>query len=83
MATAYSSIWLRDHTHSQACLTTAEGKVPHQEAATLKLQREEQCNALVAAQESAIMQLLLEICLPTPDDTKVGEGLSLTAQNLS
>ena len=36
-----------------------------------KQEREELCIALTAAQESAIIQLLLEICLPTEEDQKV------------
>jgi hypothetical protein len=36
-----------------------------------KQERDELCIALTAAQESAIIQLLLEICLPTEQDKKV------------
>ena len=34
-------------------------------------ERKELCVALTAAQESAIVQLLLEVCLPTDQDKKV------------
>ena len=34
-------------------------------------EREELRIALTAAQESAIIQLLLEVCLPTPQDRQV------------
>ena len=75
MATSYSSFWLRDHAHTQHCVATAEGKLPPAEMSSLKAQREEQCSALIAAQDSAIVQLLLEICLPTDEDKEVGWGL--------
>ena len=45
-------------------LTSSVGHVTKQE-------RDELCIALTAAQESAIIQLLLEICLPTEQDKKV------------
>ena len=38
-------------------------------------EREELKGALVAAQESAIVQLLLEICLPTEEERKVGREI--------
>ena len=36
-----------------------------------KQEREEMCIALSATQESALIQLLLEICLPTQEDKEV------------
>ena len=41
-----------------------------------KQERNELCIALTAAQESAIIQLLLEICLPTEQDKKVARYFS-------
>ena len=59
----------------QHCVTTAEGKSSTSEIQTLKVQRDEQCNALIMAQDSAIVQLLLEICLPNEQDKEVGTML--------
>ena len=39
----------------------------------MKQQKEELCNALIAAQESALIQMLLEICLPSDKDKEVHE----------
>ena len=41
-----------------------------------KQERDELCIALTAAQESAIIQLLLEICLPTEEDNKVSDEVA-------
>ena len=38
---------------------------------TAELEREELKNALIAAQESAAIQILLEVCLPTAEERKV------------
>ena len=43
------------------------------------IEREELKGALVAAQESAIVQILLEICLPTEEERKVRSGKLLNS----
>ena len=71
--TSASRAWLQEQCHTQKCIAMTTGD----SAASLsghmtKQEREELCVALIAAQESAIVQLLLEICLPSPEDEKVG-----------
>ena len=48
-------------------MTNPESPTAH----VTKEERDELCVALIAAQESASIQLLLEVCLPTDEDEKV------------
>ena len=70
--TAASKSWLHEHAYTQNCIAMA---TPESLTSTTthvtKQERDELCIALTAAQESAIIQLLLEICLPTDQDKKV------------
>ena len=72
--TAMSKAWLAEHAHTQNCvaMATAEASSSSSTLAASKQQRDELCVALTAAQESAIVQLLLEICLPTKEDKVCG-----------
>jgi len=71
--TAASKAWLQEHAHTQYCaaMATPETTTLTSSAHVTKLEREELCIALTAAQEGAIVQLLLEICLPTDEDKEV------------
>lgn len=72
---AYSSAskaWLQEHAHTQNCIALATPEaMTSLSGHVTKHEREELCIALTAAQESAIVQLLLEICIPTEQDVKV------------
>ena len=69
--TSTSKTWLHEQSHIQSSVTTA---MPDSSTGghMTKLEREELCIALNATQESAIIQLLLEVCLTTEEDKKVG-----------
>ena len=71
--TAASKAWLQEHAHTQNCvaMATPEPVTPSSSGHMTKAERDELCVALTAAQESAIIQLLLEICLPTEEDKEV------------
>ena len=80
--TSASKAWLNSHAHTQNCVAAATPDSSSSSSSTSsssvahvsKQEREELCIALIAAQESAIIQLLLEICLKT-DDEKVYMGI--------
>lgn len=64
--TSASRAWLLNHCHTQNCIamttsTNTDGHMTVQERKAL-------CVALTAAQESAIVQLLLEVCLPDAEE---------------
>ena len=68
---AYSSAsraWLLEKCHAQNCITVAtSGSSDSSVSSSGRLsvqERKELCVALTAAQESAMIQLLLEMCLP-------------------
>ena len=70
--TAASKSWLHEHAYTQNCIAMATPESLTSTATHVtKQERDELCIALTAAQESAIIQLLLEICLPTDQDKKV------------
>ena len=71
--TAASKAWLQERAHTQNCvaMATPEPVTPSSSGHMTKAERDELCVALTAAQESAIVQLLLEICLPTEEDKEV------------
>ena len=70
--TAASKSWLHEHAYTQNCISMATPESLTSSASHVtKQERDELCIALTAAQESAIIQLLLEICLPTDQDKKV------------
>ncbi len=70
--TSASKAWLQEHAHTQNCIASATPEaLTSSSGHVTKQEREELCIALTAAQESAIVQLLLEICLPTEEDKKV------------
>ena len=70
--TAASKSWLHEHAYTQNCISMATPESLISSAGHVtKQERDELCIALTAAQESAIIQLLLEICLPTDQDKKV------------
>lgn len=61
---AASRVWLSEHAHTQKCISLAM-KDPNTAAIQ---EREELRDVIIATQESAVVQLLLEICLPTGED---------------
>lgn len=70
---AYSSsakTWLHEQAHVQSCVAAA--RPDSASCHVTKQERDEACIALSATQESALIQLMLEICLPTEEDNKVG-----------
>lgn len=71
--TSASRTWLLDHCHTQNCIAmaTTDGATTSSSSHMSMQERKELCVALTAAQESAIVQLLLEVCLPTEQDKKV------------
>ena len=70
--TAASKSWLHEHAYTQNCIAMATPESLTSSASHVtKQERDELCIALTAAQESAIIQLLLEICLPTEQDERV------------
>ena len=70
--TAASRSWLHEHAYTQNCIATATPESLTSTASHVtKQERDELRIALTVAQESAIIQLLLEICLPTEEDKKV------------
>ena len=77
--TAASKAWLQEHAHTQYCvaMATPEPTMLSSSGHVTKLEREELCIALTAAQEGAIVQLLLEICLPTEEDKEVPVSVCL------
>ncbi|KAL5467653.1 hypothetical protein EMCRGX_G031914 [Ephydatia muelleri] len=66
--TSMSRAWLAEHAHTQNCVAMATSEASSSSLAASKQQRDELCVALTATQESAVVQLLLEICLPTKED---------------
>lgn len=66
--TSMSRAWLAEHAHTQSCVAVATSEGSSSSLAASKQQRDELCVALTATQESAVVQLLLEICLPTEED---------------
>ena len=66
--TSMSRAWLAEHAHTQNCVAMATSEFSSSSLAAGKQQRDELCVALTATQESAVVQLLLEICLPTKED---------------
>ncbi len=74
--TSTAKTWLHEQVHVQTCTATARPdpapSAGHVAGHVTKQERDEMCIALSATQESAIIQLLLEICLPTEEDAKVG-----------
>lgn len=68
--TSAAKAWLHEQAHLQTCMAAA-----HPDAAgshVTKQERDEMCIALSATQESALIQVLLEVCLPTKEDKEVG-----------
>lgn len=63
--------WLHEQSHLQACMATARPDSASSGSHMTKQERDEMCIALSATQESAIIQLMLEICLPNQDDRKL------------
>lgn len=65
-----SRTWLSGQAHTQNCLAAnnKDGSSLTQPSAQ---EREELRIALTATQESAAIQILLEMCLPTDEDRKV------------
>jgi hypothetical protein len=63
-----SRVWLSEKAHALNCMTSA---TPESGLHLSNQERDELRIALTAAQESSIIQLLLEICLPTSEDRKV------------
>ena len=61
---AASRVWLSEHAHTQKCVSLAM-KDPNTAAIQ---EKEELRDVIIATQESAVVQLLLEICLPTEED---------------
>ena len=61
---AASRVWLSEHAHTQKCVSLAM-----KDTNTAAIQeKEEMRDIIIATQESAVVQLLLEICLATEDD---------------
>ena len=58
--------------HLQSHPIPASNRTTTANANNAEVEREELKNALISAQESAIVQLLLEICLPTDTEKEVG-----------
>ena len=69
--TSASRAWLTEQAHVQTCMA-AVGREGSSGRQVSPQEREELRIALTAAQESAAIQLLLEACLPTQEDRKVG-----------
>ena len=70
--TSASKAWLLDHCHTQNCIAMASPDTTSSSSHMSIQERKELCVALTAAQESAIVQLLLEVCLSTEEEEKVG-----------
>ena len=68
--TLASKTSLLEEAHTQSCVAMATPEVATSlaTAQALRQERDELCVALTAAQESAVVQLLLEICLPNEKD---------------
>ena len=64
-----SKTWLHQQAHLQNCVATSHPDLTAE--GLTKQEREEMCIALSATQESALIQLLLEMCLPTQEDKEV------------
>ena len=61
---AASRVWLSEHAHTQKCISLAM-----KDTNTAAIQeREELRDSIIATQDSVVVQLLLEICLPTKED---------------
>ena len=65
-----SRAWLSEQAHTQSCLA-AIGREGSSRRQMSSQEREELRIALTAAQESASVQLLLEVCLPSQEDRRV------------
>ena len=59
--------------HLQSHPIPASNRTTAANASNAEVEREELKSALISAQESAIVQLLLEICLPTDTEKQVGK----------
>eukprot|EP00731_Ephydatia_muelleri_P025979 Em0018g79a len=82
--TSMSRAWLAEHAHTQNCVAMATSEASSSSLAASKQQRDELCVALTATQESAVVQLLLEICLPTKEDKVWGaEGQAVGCRGTS
>ena len=79
--TSASRAWLLEYCHTHNCIamaTNTDTSITSSSSGHMTSQeRKELCVALTAAQESGIVQLLLEMCLPTSEDEKVGDELHL------
>ena len=69
--TSTAKTWLHEQSHVQTCMAAACPDSAPSGGYKTKQERDEMCIALCATQESAIIQLLLEICLPTEEDREV------------
>jgi integrator complex subunit 2 len=74
-----SRVWLSEKAHALNCMTSA---TPESGLHLSNQERDELRIALTAAQESSIIQLLLEICLPTSEDRKESSLLGPQLTNL-
>lgn len=61
---AASRVWFSEHAHVQKCVSLATKDAN----ATILQEREELRDVIIATQESAVVQLLLEFCIPTEED---------------
>jgi len=61
---AASRVWFSEHAHVQKCVSLAMKDANP----TVLQEREELRDVIIATQESAVVQLLLELCLPTDED---------------
>ena len=57
-------MWLSEHAHTQKCISLA---MKDPKTAAIQ-EREELRDAVIATQDSVVVQLLLEMCLPTEED---------------
>ena len=67
---ASAKAWLHEQAHVFNCVAAARPDAAGSHMT--KQERDEACIALSATQESAFIQLMLEICLSTEEDKKVG-----------
>lgn len=75
--TSSAKTWLHEQSHVQSCVAAAHPDLLSSLSGFVsKQERDEACIALSATQESAIIQLLLEVCLSTPEDREVGSNWS-------
>ena len=72
--TSASRAWLLDHCHTQNCIAMTTTSPNTAEGGHMTVQeRKELCVALTAAQESAVVQMLLEVCLPNAGEREEEE----------